>query len=197
MPIHDWTRVNASIFHDFRHEWIRTIKRALNSGLLPSDYYALAEWIERRRIVVRHSSGDRLVAVVEIVSPADKADRHGLSAFVQNAVQLFNTGVHLLVIDLFPPGPCDPAGIHGAIWSEMIECDLRLPLQRPLTLVSYAAGKEKAAYLEPLAVGDLLQEMPLFLTPESFVGIPLEATYGAAFDGVPQRWREVLAPAAP
>ncbi len=43
MPVHDWSRVAAGIFHDFHHAWIEEIKRALNSGLLPSDYYALAE----------------------------------------------------------------------------------------------------------------------------------------------------------
>src|SRR5436190_2214384 len=43
MPIHDWTRVEAGIFHDFHHAWIEEIKRALNAGLLPDDYYALAE----------------------------------------------------------------------------------------------------------------------------------------------------------
>src|SRR5437870_2329262 len=43
MPIHDWTRVNAGIFHDFHHAWIEQIKRALNSGILPEEYYALAE----------------------------------------------------------------------------------------------------------------------------------------------------------
>lgn len=30
MPIHDWTKVNAGIFHDFHHDWITMIKRALN-----------------------------------------------------------------------------------------------------------------------------------------------------------------------
>jgi hypothetical protein len=45
MPVHDWTRVTAGIFHDFHHEWISAIKRALNSGLLPPGYYALAEQI--------------------------------------------------------------------------------------------------------------------------------------------------------
>src|SRR5207244_10051606 len=45
MSIHDWTRVHAGIFHDFHHEWISTIKRALNSGLLPSEFYALAEQV--------------------------------------------------------------------------------------------------------------------------------------------------------
>lgn len=43
MPAHDWSRVAAGIFHDFHHAWIEEIKRSLNAGLLPSDYYALAE----------------------------------------------------------------------------------------------------------------------------------------------------------
>src|SRR5262249_45154712 len=45
MPIHDWTRVNAGIFHHFHHGWIEEIARALNRGLLPPDHYALAEQI--------------------------------------------------------------------------------------------------------------------------------------------------------
>ena len=28
MPIHDWSRVDAGIFHDFHHAWIEQIKRA-------------------------------------------------------------------------------------------------------------------------------------------------------------------------
>src|SRR5438309_823998 len=40
MPIHDWTRVEAGIFHDFHHGWIADIKRALNAGVLPPNYYA-------------------------------------------------------------------------------------------------------------------------------------------------------------
>src|SRR3954467_9282289 len=43
MPAHDWTRVEAGIFHAFHHEWITEIGRALNRGLLPDDYYALPE----------------------------------------------------------------------------------------------------------------------------------------------------------
>src|SRR6516165_7819679 len=45
MPIHDWTRVDAGIFHAFHHDWITEIARALNRGLLPADYYALPEQI--------------------------------------------------------------------------------------------------------------------------------------------------------
>src|SRR6202521_2587168 len=43
MPVHDWTRVDAGIFHAFHHDWITDIARALNRGLLPTDYYALPE----------------------------------------------------------------------------------------------------------------------------------------------------------
>ncbi|HUG89885.1 MAG TPA: hypothetical protein VML55_03565, partial [Planctomycetaceae bacterium] len=45
MPMHDWTRVIAGIFHHFHHEWISSIANALNGGLLPPDFYALAEQV--------------------------------------------------------------------------------------------------------------------------------------------------------
>src|SRR5580693_308429 len=45
MPVHDWTRVDAGIFHHFHLEWIAELSRALNRGLLPPDHYALAEQI--------------------------------------------------------------------------------------------------------------------------------------------------------
>ncbi|MGH7193944.1 MAG: hypothetical protein ACREJM_10485 [Candidatus Saccharimonadales bacterium] len=35
MPIHDWTRVEAGIFHHFHVEWMGALARALNQGLLP------------------------------------------------------------------------------------------------------------------------------------------------------------------
>ena len=43
MAIHDWSRVDPGIFHHFHHAWIEEIARFLNRGVLPSDYYAMAE----------------------------------------------------------------------------------------------------------------------------------------------------------
>ncbi|HUG68400.1 MAG TPA: DUF4058 family protein, partial [Pirellulaceae bacterium] len=43
MPLHDWTQVEAGIFHDFHTAWIAEIRKVLNGGLLPEGYYALAE----------------------------------------------------------------------------------------------------------------------------------------------------------
>ena len=43
MPIHDWTRVGAGIFHHFHQRWIGALTDVLNDVLLPTEYYALAE----------------------------------------------------------------------------------------------------------------------------------------------------------
>lgn len=43
MPVHDWTRVDAGIFHPCHPEWVGDLSRTLNHGLLPHGFYALAE----------------------------------------------------------------------------------------------------------------------------------------------------------
>ena len=45
MPVHDWTKVEAGIFHNFHHCWITENIRVLNDDLLPDGFYALAEQI--------------------------------------------------------------------------------------------------------------------------------------------------------
>jgi hypothetical protein len=226
--------------------WIASLKRTLNSGLLPPDYYALAEqvagpgnpdvlalrspggdgttspdpgtsggvalasarpkvWLQdraddevyapkTRSVTVRRTNGDQVTAVIEIVSPGNKGSRHALRAFVTKAVDYLNAGVHLLVLDLFPPTPRDPQGIHPVIWSEVIDRPFELPADKRLTLAAYYAGLPKEAFVEPVAVGDRLPDMALFLTPELYVDVPLERTYQAAWAEVPRRWQQVLDP---
>jgi hypothetical protein len=242
MPIHDWTRVDAGIFHDFHHTWITEIKRTLNAGLLPPEYYALAEQIagglgpdvltlqrpdhgvprdsdprggvalanapprvqfrlraepdlyaaKAKAVVIRHTSNHRVIAIAEIVSPGNKNTRHGLRAFVQKAVEFLRAGVHMLILDLFPPGPRDPQGIHKAIWDEFIDNEFALPADKPLTLGAYIGGPWPEAFIEPTALHAVLPEMPLFLTPDVYVPVPLEATYQSAWEAVPSFWRDVL-----
>jgi hypothetical protein len=43
MPIHDWTRVDAGLFHAFHQSWVIRLCDALNEGVLPQDYFALPE----------------------------------------------------------------------------------------------------------------------------------------------------------
>ena len=53
-------------------------------------------------------------------------------------------------------------------------------------------GRPREGFVEPVAVGDALPDMPLFLTADVYVRVPLEATYRSAWDVVPAVWREVL-----
>jgi hypothetical protein len=210
MPIHDWTSVEACIFHAFHHGWISEIAHALNRGLPPSTHYALPErvgWFElpsghhpeasqyaakAKAVVVRHVSDHRVVAIVEIVSPGNKSSESDLSTLVRKAREVLAAGGHLLIVDLFPPGPRDPDGIHRAVWGDDCGADFHLPDGQPLTCVAYIAGATAEALVEPVASGDVLPEMPLFITPEVYVPVPLEATYEAAWEGMPAYWRGVL-----
>ena len=143
MPVHDWTRVDAGIFHAFHHDWI--------------------------------------------------TEQNGLNAFVRKAHEALAARIHLLLVDLFPPGPRDPRGIHGAVWGDDCGPDYALPADKPLTCVAYVGGAGAEAFIEPFAVGDPLPEMPLFLTADTYVPVPLEATYQAAWDGLPARGRVTVA----
>jgi hypothetical protein len=145
-----------------------------------------------RRLVIRHTSGDRVVALIEILSPGNKSSELAMKAFLAKATDTISQGYHLMLIDLFPPTSRDLQGIHGAVWKELGDASYVAPPNKPLTLVSYAAGAIITAYIEPCAVGDVLIPMPLFLTPDYYVSVPLEETYLAAYRGVPRRWREVL-----
>jgi len=239
MPIHDWTCVASGIFHHFHHDWITEIARTLNLGLLPAEYYAMAEqqaagfgpdvltlqapsseppaaaskaatlaqprarltaqtdgeFYRRKKsaVVVRHVSDDRIVAMLEIVSPGNKAARNPFRAFLDKALELLEHKIHLLIIDLFPPTKRDPNGIHAAIWQEVVyDAPFSPPADKPLTLVSYESSLVVKAFVEPVAVGDTLPDMPLILEPEGAVFLPLERTYQMAWAGVPLRWRSVL-----
>ena len=78
-------------------------------------------------------------------------------------------------VDLFPPGPHDPHGMHGEIWQLLDDEPYDAPLDEPLTLASYVAEVQPEAYLEHTAVGSVLPRMPLFLHPERYTNVPLEA----------------------
>jgi hypothetical protein len=146
-----------------------------------------------RAVVVRHSSGDRVVALIEVVSPGNKSSQEAMAAFLRKAHAMLRRGRHLMLLDLFPPGPRDPAGIHAELFERYIEDDgFTLPKDKPLTLASYAAGLAIDVYVESVALGDVVPDMPLFLTPEAYVPTPLEAAYNAAYAAVPRRWRRVL-----
>lgn len=241
MAIHDWTRVEAGIFHDFHQAWTIAIRNALNGGLLPKGYSALADQrsaglipdvitVQRRspdsrpsertggavitatrpktrfvrtaevaevyaaranRIAIHHPLG-QVISMIEIVSPGNKASHAALRAFVDKTTELLDRGVHVLVVDLFPPSKRDPQGIHKAIWDEIREEPFELPPDKTLTAAAYVADLPKVAYVEPFAVGDPLPDMPVYLNPESYVLMPLDSTYQSTWLTCPEDMREMV-----
>jgi hypothetical protein len=153
----------------------------------------LAERYARKanRIAIHHELG-QVVAVIEIVSPGNKSSRSALRSFAEKAVGLLRAGIHLLVVDLFPPSNRDPQGIHGAIFSQLTDDEYVPPPNQPLTLVGYQSDGEITAYIEPVAVGDAMPDMPLFLTPKMHVLVPLERTYETAWSACPTAIREMV-----
>ena len=78
MPIHHWTRVDAGVFHDFHQRWIIAISNLLNDGLLPDDYYAMAEQVAEGPIpdVV---TLERLDGTLDIEDPSMRDSRGGVA----------------------------------------------------------------------------------------------------------------------
>ena len=207
MPMHDWTRVTPNQYHTFHFAWLASLLRALNTGLLPPEYEAMADYsippyvpdvvtlaakprprqaapagggaavappvatltadevvkkrrpAGRRRVAVRQADGGRMVAVIEVVSPGNKAKRAEFDDLVGKSVQLLLHGVHVLLIDPLPPSARDPHGLHAAVWKELTGKRSEPPAGKPLTLASYAArgGDRYTAHVEPTAVGDPLR----------------------------------------
>jgi hypothetical protein len=137
------------------------------------------------RIVVRHPDGE-VVAVIEIVSPGNKDSLHAARSFARKAVDFLHAGVNLLIVDLFPPSKRDPQGVHKLIWDRIRDEPFELPANRQLTLAAYAAGPPIAAYVEPLAVGDSMPDMPIFLSADRYVPCPLENTYQKSWSVIPE-----------
>jgi hypothetical protein len=241
MPIHDWTRVEPGDFHDFHQCWVVAIRNALNGGLLPPGYMAMAEQVTGRpipdvvtlqarepkegpeggiavamapptarhiariervnyakradRVVIRHGRG-KVVAIIEILSPGNKDSRAALRSFVEKAADILNQGVNLLVVDLFPPTPRDPQGIHKAIWDELGEAPFEAPPGKPLIVASYLGGDIPTAYVESVGVGDTLPSLPIFLSETRYIPAPLEATYQEAWAVFPAMLKELIEPTA-
>jgi hypothetical protein len=151
------------------------------------------------RIVIKKELG-RTVAVIELVSPGNKDSRAAYRDFLDKVVEFVQRGVHVLLVDVFPPTPRDPGGVHRAVWEEIGGTDdeggsspeFAFPPGQDRTLVSYVAGREKVAYVEPVGVGDALPDMPAFLTEDFYVMVPLEAAYAESWGVTPEPLRTAV-----
>jgi hypothetical protein len=146
----------------------------------------------RKQAVIRHKSGNRIVAVVEVVSPGNKSGDDAMFGFRDKALLALQQGIHLMILDLFPPGASDPDGICGLLAETCGTEPLPLPPGRDRVMASYRAGRPSRAFLEPVGVGEALPDLPLYLHADRFVNVPLETAYGRAFEVMPDFLGEEL-----
>jgi hypothetical protein len=102
----------------------------------------------QRTLTIRHVSGHRIIALVEIVSPANKDRPAHVAEFADKADAALRYGIHLLLVDILPPGPHDSRGMDAEIWQRFDEEPYLLPPNEPLTLASYVAQSPPVAYLD-------------------------------------------------
>jgi len=268
MPLHNWNQVEAEIFHAFHTAWIGEIQSALNRGLLPVDYYALAEQHAggfvadvlalrlptnpaafdlneststdsdslgttqsaesagptigssllmelpqtsvhetidlnltelRRTIAIRHVSNHKIVALIEIVSPANKDRQDSINDFVDKTIRALSRGIHVLIVDILASGNFDPGGLHRTIRSAVTEEGQSITGLSPTplaTFASYQSGRSRLeAFVEYPQLGQPLPAMPVFLNRSRYVHVPLEETYRRAWEGMPAFWRNVVSEA--
>jgi hypothetical protein len=150
----------------------------------------------QRTLVIRHTSGDRIVAMIEVLSRGNKSNRHAVRAFLDKAVAALDAGIHLLLVDVHPPGPRDPHGIHGLVLHEIGPEDYELAGDRRLTAAAYVGGATVDCFVKHFAVSEPIPFMPLFLTRENYIQIPLETAYMAAWEDVPPQYQEALGAAS-
>ena len=142
--------------------------------------------------MICHSSDDRRIALIEVMSAKNKSRDREFESFVAKALDSLDWSHHLLLIDLHPRTNRDPHGIHSIEWTEVGGQPMPIPAENRLTLAAYDVGPPPTAHVEPVAAGDTLIDMPLFLAPEWYVSVPLEATYQSAYRGTPRPFREIL-----
>lgn len=160
-----------------------------------TDQAELVAGFRQKRLAIRHVSEDRVVAIVEIVSPGNKSGDTEFKRFVGKAVRAIRADANVLILDPWPPTPRDPNGIHGAIWPKLGGKPYTAPEDRPLTFAAYEVADEglgPRCYVEPSVVGEPLPVMPLFLARDRYVNVPLEPCYLVALEGMSPQCRAVL-----
>lgn len=180
MPVHDWTRVDPGIFHDFRLSWISRISDSLNSETLRRDHYSLLQrpWIDSvfndqglsgigqvqaseyesevyariaDRIAIYRECDEQVVAYVEIVSPGCKANTLELDRLFERLDSAIRHGRNVLLVDIHPPGRFDPRGTHSAFWERRYGPSRGCTPAEPFGLAAYCADFASGPITTPKA----------------------------------------------
>lgn len=153
--------------------------------------------LRESHVAVRSKRGDKLVAIVEIVSPRNKDRADAIEAFGNKLEKALNSGCNVLVADFLRPGPHDPQGMHCTFWTRYSEAPHGVTTQEPVGIASYLAAVnnvqfQPVAYFESVAIGQNVPDMPLFLASGEYVQVPIQAIYDEAVASLPPPYQEDL-----
>jgi hypothetical protein len=127
--------------------------------------------------IFSRSGGPQLAGAIELVSPANKDRPAHREAFVSKCVSYLHAGVGLVLVDVVTERPAD---LHRELLVRLVVPD---PGPGPMLAGSAyrAVEREKVRMLdvwhEPLALGQPLPTLPLWLRGGLCLPVELEATY--------------------
>jgi hypothetical protein len=132
-------------------------------------------------LVYQSEGGAKLVAAVELVSPAKKDRETHRRAFAAKCAGYLAQGIGLIVVDVVTTRQ---ANLHALVMELLGQTTTGLPVDADLYAVAYRPVVRDAEQIEiwpeRVALGRPLPRIPLSLSAELCVPIDLEATYTAA-----------------
>lgn len=202
MPLLDHFRPPLSqIRHwdSFHGAWAEAMAQQLNQLLLPDHFVAearvqLGGQVETATLdfqspdlfevqVLEEVGGSRLVAAIELVSPANKNRPSHRRMFAVKCASYLQSGVSVMIVDVVTKR----AGNLHAELLQLLELRLATPGQesRDLYAAAYrsvSGGDELSleTWVETLRIHEPLPTLPLWIMPNLAVPMDMEATYQAA-----------------
>ncbi len=125
----------------------------------------------------------QLVAVIEIVSPANKDRPDKRRAFVGKCAALLRKGVAVSIVDLVT---VRHANLYAEVMAFVGHPDPTLGAEPPATYAAscrWVSGERRArleAWAHPMAVGEPLPSLPIWLTDDMSIVFDLERSYEQA-----------------
>jgi hypothetical protein len=140
----------------------------------------LAEQYEYAVHVYDHTEGRRLVAAVEIVSPANKDRPEHRGAFVAKVAALLQQGVCVSVVDLVT---LRQFNLYADLLELIGHTDPAVGPQPPslyAATLRHRKGEKRSlldSWYHPLTVGSTLPQLPIWLSDTNGVMLDLDGTY--------------------
>jgi hypothetical protein len=218
MPMHDWTRVDVGIYHDFHQGWTVNLSRALNAGILPNGFRAMIEYRPRdlyreydpresdaeayarraNRIAIHAGDDDRIVSLISIVSPGNKESSRGIRRYLSQLVRYLERGAHLLVVDPLPPTSAVPIAVHRLVRKKWSGTPIGSShFRSPFSIASFNANDPSACVVDEFDCEQTVPDTRLILERDLSIRAPLESTYQYAWSVLPEITRgKFVSPAA-